>query len=464
MAYLRIPTRKSSETRSAAAQRGVRLPVTLRALKHRNFQLFFGGQLISLIGTWMQNVAQAWLVYKLTGSSLLLGSVGFASQFPVFLAAPLGGIVADRCNRHRVIIATQTASMVLAFVLAALTVAHRITIPEIFILAALLGIVNAFDIPGRQAFLVEMVGKEDLINAIALNSSMFNGARIIGPAIAGILVAKIGEGWCFAANAVSYIAVILGLLMMRVQPRHQRPTGSPLEHIIEGFRWVRNTAPIWALLLLLGLVSLVAMPYTVLMPIFADQVLHGGAEHFAVLIGSRHPGAVRLGILMGATGVGALLGALTLATRTGVHGLGRWVTFSCAGFSIGLILFSLSRSFWLSTALLVPVGFCMMLQMSSSNTLIQAMVPDHLRGRVMSVYSMMFMGMAPFGALLGGAVADRLGAPLAVSMGAVAGLGGAAIFGLRLPKIRGEARRLIVAQQMVGGEPAQEMSAPAVED
>lgn len=408
----------------------------------------------------MQNVAQAWLVYKMTGSSLLLGSVGFASQFPVFLAAPLGGIVADRYNRQKVVIGTQTASMILAFILAALTLANRITVKEIFILAALLGIVNAFDIPGRQAFLVEMVGKEDLINAIALNSSMFNGARIIGPAIAGILVAKIGEGWCFFANAVSYIAVIIGLVMMRVQQRHKPPSGSTLEHIIEGFRFVRNTAPIKALLLLLGLVSLVAMPYTVLMPVFADHVLHGG-QSLALLIGSNDPGAVRLGTLMGATGVGALLGALTLATRTGVQGLGRWVTLSCAGFAVSLMLFALSRNFWLSTALLIPVGFCMMLQMSSSNTLIQAMVPDHLRGRVMSVYSMMFMGMAPFGALLGGLVADRLSAPMAVIMGAVAALGGAAIFGLRLPKIRGEARRLIIAQEMVGGEPVQEMTAPA---
>jgi MFS family permease len=376
--------------------------------------------------------------------------VGFASQFPVFLAAPLGGMVADRYNRHRVVIATQAASMMLAFILAGLTIAQRITIPEIFILAALLGIVNAFDIPGRQAFLVEMVGKEHLINAIALNSSMFNGARIIGPAIAGILVARIGEGWCFFANAVSYIAVIIGLLMMRVQPRTHLPAGPALAHVIEGFQFVKNTAPIRALLLLLGLVSLVAMPYTVLMPIFADRILHGGARG--------------LGILMGATGVGALLGALTLATRTGVYGLGRWVTFSCAGFAVFLVAFALSRIFWLSTVLLVPVGFCMMLQMSSSNTLIQAMVPDHLRGRVMSVYSMMFMGMAPFGALLGGLVADRMGAPLAVIMGAVAGLGGAILFGLRLPSMRDEARRLIIAQEMVGGEPAQEMTAPLVED
>jgi MFS family permease len=434
----------------AKKSRGLSLPATLRALKHRNFQLFFSGQLISLIGTWMQNVAQAWLVYRLTGSSLLLGSVAFAGQIPVFLTSPLGGIVADRYNRQRVVISTQTASMILAFAFAALTLTHRITVTEIFILAIMRGVVNAFDIPGRQAFIVEMVGKEDLMNAIALNSSMFNGARIIGPAIAGIVVARIGEGWCFFADAVSYIAVIVGLFMMRVAPRTYRPMGSPLERIIEGFRFVRDTAPIRLLLFLLGLVSLVAMPYTVLMPVFADRILHGGARG--------------LGILMGATGVGALLGALTLATKTGVQGLGRWVTFSCAGFAFSLIAFALSRNFWLSTVLLVPVGFCMMLQMSSSNTLIQAMVPDELRGRVMSVYSMMFMGMGPFGALVAGAIADHLGAPLAVIMGSVACLGGAVIFGMRLPHIRGEARRLIIAQQMVGGEPVQEMSTPAVED
>jgi len=435
----------------SASQPGrLNFATTFRALRHRNFQLFFGGQLISLIGTWMQSVAQSWLVYRITHSSLLLGSVGFAGQFPVFLAAPLGGIVADRYNRQRVVIGTQVASMLLAFALALLTLTHRVTVREIFWLAALLGVVNAFDIPGRQSFLVEMVGKEDLINAIALNSSMFNGARIIGPAIAGLLVAKIGEGWCFLVNAVSYIAVILGLFMMRVTLRNQRPQGSPIAHVMEGFRFVQKTAPIRAILLLLGLVSLVAMPYTVLMAIFADKILHGGARG--------------LGILMGATGVGALLGALTLATRTGVYGLGRWITFSCGGFGISLIAFAVSRNFWLSTILLVPVGFCMMLQMSSSNTLIQSMVPDHLRGRVMSVYSMMFMGMAPFGALFGGAVADRLSAPIAVSIGGVAALGGAAIFGLRLPSLRVEARRLIVAQGMVGGEPAQEMTARMVED
>jgi MFS family permease len=424
---------------------------TLRALRHRNFQLFFGGQLISLTGTWMQNVAQAWLVYRLTGSSLLLGSVGFASQIPVFLFAPIGGIVADRFNRHRVVIGTQITSMILAFILAALTLTGRVQVWQVFVLASLMGVVNAFDIPARQSFLVDMVGKEDLMNAIALNSSMFNGARIIGPAVAGILVASIGEGWCFFVNGVSYIAVIAGLLLMKLQPRsYQRPAGSPLEHIIEGFRFVRRTAPIRAILLLLGLISLVAMPYAVLMPVFADRILHGGARG--------------LGILMGATGVGALLAALTLATRTGVYGLGRWVAFACAGFGVSLLLFSFSRNFWLSTALLLPVGFCMMLETSSSNTLIQAMVPDHLRGRVMAVYSMMFMGMAPFGALLGGALADRIGAPLTVAMGAVACIGGAALFGLQLPKIRVEARQLIVQQAVAGGEPSVEMTSRIVED
>jgi MFS family permease len=426
------------------------LSATLRALRHRNFQLFFSGQLISLIGTWMQSVAQSWLVYRLTGSSLLLGSVGFASQIPVFLVAPLGGIVADRQNRQRIVICTQVASMLLACVLATLTLTGIVQVWHIFVLASLLGVVNAFDIPGRQSFLVDMVGKEDLMNAIALNSSLFNGARIIGPAIAGILVARIGEGWCFFANAISYIAVITGLLMMRVQSRSHRASGSPLAHIIEGFRFVRQTGPIRAILRLLGLVSLVAMPYTVLMPVLADKILHGGARG--------------LGILMGATGVGALLGALTLATRTDVRGLGRWVALSCGGFGLSLLLFSLSRNFWLSVALLLPVGFSMMLQMSSSNTLIQAMVPDHLRGRVMAVYSMMFMGMAPFGALMGGALAERLGAPLTVSIGAVACLGGAALFGLHLPKIRVEARRLIVAQGVAGGEPSQEMTVRVFED
>jgi MFS family permease len=434
----------------------------MRALTHRNFQLFFSGQLISLIGTWMQTVAQSWLVYRITKSSLLLGEVGFASQIPVFLVAPIGGMVADRVNRHRVVIATQAASMILAFILAALTLLNIVTVKEIFVLAALLGVVNAFDIPGRQSFLVDMVGKEDLMNAIALNSSMFNGARVIGPAIAGILVAKIGEGWCFFANGVSYIAVIIGLLLMKVQNLRRPKSDSPIADIVEGFRWVSHTGPIRMLLLLLGLVSLVGMPYTVLMPVFADKVLHGGASGIAAFLHAKDAGAVRLGVLMGATGVGALLGALTLALRSGVRGLGRLIVITCAGFGLSLIVFAASRSFWLSASLLIPVGFCIMLQMACSNTLIQTMVPDVLRGRVMSLYSMMFMGMAPFGALLGGAMADRLGAPWAVAIGGVAAIAGAGLFGRKLPVFRGEARRLIIAQAVAGGEPSEEMTSPVV--
>jgi len=255
----------------AVPARGSRWQVAGRALRHRNFQLFFSGQLISLIGTWMQSVAQSWLVYRLTGSALLLGSVGFASQIPVFLFAPLGGMTADRVNRRHIVISTQVAAMLLASVLAALTLSHKVQVWHVFVLASLLGVVNAFDIPGRQSFLVDMVGKEDLMNAIALNSSMFNGARVVGPAVAGILVARIGEGWCFFANAVSYIAVIIGLLLMKVHSPARALMASPLEHIMEGFRFVNRTAPIRALLMLLGLVSLVGMPYVVLMPIFACQ-------------------------------------------------------------------------------------------------------------------------------------------------------------------------------------------------
>lgn len=390
----------------------------------------------------MQSVAQAWLVYRLTGSSLLLGATGFASQVPVFLLSPAAGIVADRHNRRYVVIATQTASMLLAFVLAVLTLGGWVQVWHVFVLAALLGVVNAFDVPGRQSFLVEMVGKEDLMNAIALNSSMFNGARIVGPAIAGVLVARIGEGWCFLTNGVSYVAVIVGLLMMRTQrPAYQATDGSVVKHLVEGLRFARDSRPIRSILLLVGVVSLVAMPYTVLMPIFADRVLRAGARG--------------LGILMGATGVGALLGALTLASRTGVRGLGRWVAFACAGFGCFLLLFAFSKVFWMSTALLVPVGFCMMLQMSSSNTLVQSMVPDHLRGRVMALYSMMFIGMAPFGALFGGAIADRLGAPVTVAMGGLVCIGGAIWFGVNLPSIRHEARRMIAVQSGAGGDATQ---------
>jgi MFS family permease len=308
--------------------------------------------------------------------------------------------------------------------------------------------VNAFDIPARQAFVVEMVGQQDLINAIALNSAMVNGARILGPAVAGITVAAIGEGWCFFANAVSYIAVIVGLLLMTVTPRPRGSRQSGLQSLVEGFHWVARTGPILALLLLLGLVSLTGMPYVVLMPIFAAKVLHSGARG--------------LGLLMGAAGVGALMGTMALAARHGVRGLGRWVMFAAMGFGASLILFSMSHWFWLSVLLILPAGFALILQMASSNTLIQTMVPDELRGRVMAVYSMMFMGMAPFGALLSGAIAQHVGAPLTVRLGGIISLAGGAVFALRWPGLRGEARQLILAQSMAGGDPPEEMTGQAV--
>ena len=418
---------------------------TFRALRHRNYQLFFAGQLISLIGTWMDQVAESWLVYRLTGSALLLGTVAFASQIPVFLLAPIGGALADRADRRKILVITQSSMMLLTFVLAWLTLSHRVQIWHVVALAALTGVVNALDLPARQAFVVDMVAREDLVNAIALNSSMFNGARIIGPALAGIIVAGIGEGWCFFANGVSFIAVIAGLLLMRMNRPRLAIEGSAIQNILEGFRFVAGNGPMRALMLLLGLVSFTAMPYAVLMPVFADQILHGGPK--------------ALGLLMGCSGVGALGGALTLATRKTVQGLGLWVAISCACFGLTLLLFSFSRSMWLSCALLIPTGFSVMIQMASSNTLIQSMAPDRLRGRVMSVYTMTFMGMAPFGALLAGSLAHSLGAPWTVALGGIISMIGATVFGLRLPALRPAAREMIVAQQMAGGAPAQEMTA-----
>jgi MFS family permease len=420
------------------APKASRFRTTVRALRHQNYRLFFSGQLVSLIGTWMQTVAQSWLVYRLQGSSLGLGLVAFAGQIPVFVLGPIAGIVADRVPRQRVIIATQVGSMLIAFLLAALTLTHAIQIWHIYVLASLLGALNAFDIPSRQAFVSELVAREDLSNAIALNSSMFNGARMIGPAIAGLVVAGVGEGWCFVANGLSYFAVLYGLLRMRLPARQRIIAGSAWTHMAEGFRFVATTPPLRALILLLGFVSLMGMPYSVLMPAFAGHVLGAGSSG--------------LGILMTASGVGALLGALMLASREGLAGLGRWIALASACFGVTLCVFSLSRSFWLSVAILVPVGLSMMIQMASSNTLVQALTPDRLRGRVMSIYSMVFMGMAPLGAICAGFIADRFGAPRAVAMGGALCVIASAIFAVRLPKLREEARRIIRAE--AGSAPA----------
>jgi MFS family permease len=418
-------------------------PAMLRALNSRNYRLFYSGQFISLVGTWMDTVAESWLVYRLTGSALLLGTVGFASQFPVFVLAPLGGLLADRFHRRGILVMTQALSMISAGLLAWMTLSGRINVPWLIFLAASQGVINAIDIPTRQAFVVDMVGKPDLVNAIALNSSMFNGARIIGPAIAGILVAKVGEGWCFAANSVSYIAVISGLLMMRLEHSRERKEYSALAQLKEGMRFALRTPPLRALILLVGVLSLVATPYSVLMPIIADQVLHGGAG--------------TMGLLMGCSGAGALTSAVLLAARKGLKGMGTWAAVAASTLGVGLIGLGLSRSVHLAGLALFFVGASMMMQMACSNTLIQAMTPDAMRGRVASLYSMMFMGMAPIGALAAGSVSHALGAPRTIMCGGILAIVTAATFWSQLCKLRPMARELIIAQGMAGGEPAQEM-------
>jgi MFS family permease len=418
-----------------------------RALRHRNFRLYIGGQAVSLVGTWLQAVAQSWLVYRLTDSPLLLGLTGFVSQAPVFFLAPLGGALADRVDKRRMLVLTQSASAALAGALGVLTLSGHVTIAQVLAVAGALGVVNAFDVPGRQSFVVDMVGREDLPNAIALNSSTVNAARMVGPAVAGVLVGAFGEGWCFVLNAASFTAVIVALLAMRVPPRRHAGSGpGALRAIGEALGFVRAHPTLRELLLLLGLVSVVGMPFAVLMPVFADRVLRGGSS--------------ALGLLLGSTGVGALLAALLLASRRSSRGLGRWVAGSAAGFGLALVAFSLARSLPLAAFLLAVAGFFMMTQMAASNTLLQVLTPDALRGRIMAFYSMMFMGMAPFGALGAGVAAEHLGAPLAVAIGGVVSIAGGLGFAWRLPVLREDARVLRAAHEVVAGEPA-ETATPA---
>jgi MFS family permease len=405
-----------------------------RALQHRNFQLFFGGQLTSLIGTWMQSTAQLWLVYKLTGSAALLGVFGFANQIPILVLASIGGYVGDRYNRHLGVIWTQTVSMVLAFLLAGLTLTGAIKVWELILIAFLSGIVNAFDVPIRQAFLVQMVGKEDLPNAIALNSSIFNGARVVGPAIAGATIAwfdahhvRSSEGWCFVLNGLSFLAVIGALLAMRIEKIEIKPQpGSPFKNFMEGFRFAMADGPIRSALLLLSLLSLLGLQYSVFLPVFAKDVLHGGARGF--------------GLLMSAAGIGAVLGALQFASRTAYQGLAKWIAAMSVICSVGLVIFSQSHNFWLSAAVLFVIGFAATSQMAATNTTVQNRVPDELRGRMMAVYATMFMGVQPIGSLLAGGLAKHIGAPASLAVfGTVCFLGSAFfVFRvvLRLPQAR----------------------------
>jgi MFS family permease len=379
------------------------LPTRFRALQHRNFQLFIAGQLTSLIGTWMQTTAQLWLVYKLTGSAALLGVFGFANQVPILFLAALGGYIGDRYNRHHGVIWTQTVSMVLAFALAGLTFANAIQVWELIFIAFLVGVVNAFDVPIRQAFLVEMVVKEDLPNAIALNSSIFNGARVVGPAIAGFALAWKGPAWCFFLNGISFLAVIGALLAMRlVKLEKKAEAGSPFQSLLQGFRFAMSDLPIRSTLLLLSMLSLLGLQYSVFLPIFASEVLHRGAKGF--------------GLLMSAAGVGAVLGALHFAARTSYKGLARWIAATSTTCAVGLVIFSQSRFFWLSMAALLVVGFCATVQMAATNTTLQNRVPDQLRGRIMAVYATMFMGVQPIGSLMAGGVAKRIGAPYTLAV------------------------------------------------
>ena len=396
----------------------------VRALRHRNYRLFFGGQGISLIGTWMTRVATGWLVYRLTGSAFLLGLVSFAGQIPILFLGPFAGVWVDRLNRRSVLIFTQILSMMQSFALATLALLGIITVTEVILLNLFQGAVNAFDMPARQAFLVEMVeDKQDLGNAIALNSSLVNAARLIGPSIAGILIAVVGEGYCFLIDGISYLAVIASLFAMIVAVQAStRAHESVLAELREGWDYVRGFRPISSILLLLAVISLVGMPYTALMPIFAGRILHGGAH--------------TLGFLMGAVGVGALMGAVRLAARTTVLGLGRVLPMTAAGFGASLIAFAASRQLWLSLLLLVITGFCFMQQMASSNTILQTIAENNKRGRVMSFYSISFQGIAPFGSLIAGAAASRIGAPHTLMIGGAICIAGAALFALQLPAIR----------------------------
>jgi MFS family permease len=404
-------------------EKGGRLRTTTRALRHKNFQLYFVGMLVSVVGTWMQSVAQSWLVYRLTDSPFLLGLTGFAGMIPAFVFAPVGGVIADRYNRHKIIILTQTLSLIQALVLAVLTLKGVVTVDAILVLALVLGTINSFDMPARQSFLIDLVGKDELMNAIALNSSLFNGARIVGPALAGMVVAAVGEGLCFLLNAISFLAVIVSLLAIRLdRVESVRPATSPLSSLKEGFYYVLKTKPIRALLVMVAIVSVFGVPYSVLMPIFAKQVLGGGPQ--------------TLGILLGAGAVGALGGALTLAARSRLDGLGRIVAMSVATFGINLVLFSFSSNLALSTVLVIPAGFAVMLQLSGTNTLLQTIVPDDMRGRVMSFYSVALMGMFPFGSLLSGKLAEYMGAPKTVALGGVVCFVAALVFRLRFPSIR----------------------------
>ena len=401
-----------------AEQRGWR-PI-FRALRHRNFRLFVMGQIVSLVGTWMQMVAQSWLVYRLTRSEWLLGATSFCTQMPVFVLGPLGGLAADRYSRHKLVLLTQTLAMLQALALALLTLTGKIQVWQVLALALALGVVNAFDMPGRQSLIIQLSGKEDLLNAISLNSAIFNAARVVGPALAGVLVAGLGEGFCFLLNGLSFLAVLACLSAMRLPGSQGRVPYSPWAHLLDGFRYAHRAPLVRALLGLMAAASICGVPVQVLMPFFADDIFHRGSQG--------------LGVLMGAMGIGAVIGTLVLAKRSKTSGLTEVIFFSSLGLGAGLALFSISPYFSLALAIMPVIGFSVMRQNASANTLIQVSIPDEYRGRIMALYSMTVVGMGPFGSLAAGALAERFGARLTVLLGGLLCLMAASLFRLRCPR------------------------------
>jgi MFS family permease len=404
-----------------------------RALKHKNFRLFFSGQGISIIGTWVQRIALTWLVYRLTNSALLLGIVGFSGQIPILIVTPFAGVFADRLDKHKILLYTQSLSMVQAFILAVLVLTNTIQVWEIITLSAVLGLFDALDMPTRQSFMVEMIGnsREDLGNAIAINSSMVNSARLIGPSIAGILISFFGEGWCFLLNAISYIAVIVSLLKMEVvHNTSSSKKNETFKELKEGIQYAFGFPPIKSILLLLAVVSFMGTPIRILAPVFVKNFFHGGADLF--------------GFLMGASGLGALTGAIILMNRKSVLGLGRLITSAVFTFGVGLTAFALSHILFLSIIFMFMTGIGLMIQLAGSNTLLQTIVDNDKRGRVMSLYAMSFRGMAPFGSLLAGAAAGLIGASLTLVIGGIFCVTGSIYFLINLPKMRAQIRPIYI--------------------
>jgi MFS family permease len=413
------------------------LKLLMRAFQYRNYRLFFAGQGISLIGTWTQQVAISWLVYRLTGSAFLLGVVAFCNQIPTFFLAPFAGVIADRLNRQQLLLWTQALSMFQAMVLAALVLTDTVRTWQIVGLSIFIGIVNAFDIPTRQSFVVEMVDKkEDLGNAIALNSAMFNGARFIGPSVAGILISTLGEGICFLLNGISYVAVLMALAAIKARPRKDREGKSHfLRELREGVAYAYNFKPIMAILSLLAVFSLAGSPYVVLMPVYAKDVLQGSARTF--------------GFLMSATGIGALTSTMYLASRKSVLGLGGVIPMAAGLCGVGIAAFAVSRNFTLSLVFLFVAGFGMMTQIASSNTIVQTIVDEDKRGRIMSLYAMSLLGMMPFGSLLAGAVAGKIGVQNTLLLGAVFCIIGSLIFASKLRQLRELVRPIYVRMGII---------------